>query len=273
MLSCLKTVLLVMLGLAQACAPVKRGTPPASELRVVGGQEATRAAYPFMVSVFHERDRRTICGGSLIAPKVVLTAAHCFADSWFPRSKFLIRIGKHHMYLWEDGEELMKIEKIVMHDGFSSKDRGLVNDIALVFLEEASKFEPIKLNRDSQFPAPGSLQRLIGWGTIDEHIRQPQQTLREVDVPIVDNATCARLNSGIEIKDHQICAGYLDGVTEKSSCKGDSGGPLFNPEGDRALIGIVSGGRGCARPNTPAFYTRVSSFVGWIEERTGPLPR
>jgi secreted trypsin-like serine protease len=176
------------------------------------------------------------------------------------------------MYLREDGEELLKIQKIVMHDGFSSNDRGLVNDIALVFLEEASKFEPIKLNRDSQFPAPGALQRLIGWGTVDEFIRQTQQTLREVDLPIVDNATCARLNRGIDIKDHQICAGYLDDVTEKSSCKGDSGGPLFNPEGDKTLIGIVSGGRGCGRPNTPAFYTRVSSFVGWIEDRTGPLP-
>lgn len=266
-------LLMAAMALSFACVPVKNSSDGSSGLRVVGGDEATPHAYPFVVSVFHENERKTYCGGSLIAPNVVLTAAHCFKDYWFPKSKFLVRIGKHHMYMFEDGEELMKIDKIVMHDGFSSTTLGLENDIALVFLKEPSKFSPIKLNRDPQFPSPGSLQRVVGWGTIDEIIHQGQQSLREVDLPIVDNKTCASLNPGIDINDYQICTGYLDGVTEKSPCKGDSGGPLFSAEGDKSLIGIVSGARGCARPNIPAFYTRVSSFIGWIEERTGPLPR
>jgi secreted trypsin-like serine protease len=177
------------------------------------------------------------------------------------------------MYMFEDGEELIKIDKITMHDGFSSTARGLANDIALVFLEEPSKFAPIKLNRDPELPVSGSMLRLLGWGRIDEVIGRPQWTLREVDLPVVDNQTCARANDGLEIHDHNICAGYMDGQTEKGSCKGDSGGPLFSAEGDKSLVGIVSGGRGCARLNTPSFYTRVSSFIKWIEDRTGPLPR
>lgn len=256
-----------------ACTPTKLASPASSQVSVVGGTVAPQNAYPFMVSIFLEQDRSNICGGSLIAPGVVVTAAHCFAGVWFASWKFFVRIGKHNMRHLEEGEELLAIDKIVIHENFSDSDRGIKNDIALVFLHTPSKFAPIKLNRDPQLPEKDSLLRLLGWGKSDEFMRQNEYLLRQVDVPVIDQQTCDEYSKLLEVEDHQICAGYLDRLTEKDACKGDSGGPLFNPEGEKKLLGIVSSGIGCARAKTPGFYTRISSFVEWIEKKTGPLPQ
>ncbi|MBF0440388.1 MAG: serine protease [Oligoflexales bacterium] len=271
----LKIFLLTAISCLSACryGPNTDDLSVSSHSHVVGGREAPQHAYPFMVSIFGESSRQTICGGSLIAPKVVLTAAHCLSEVWFPASKYSIRIGKHNMIQKEDSEETIKIAKIVTHPDFSAGDRGFKNDIALIFLREKSKFAPIKLNRNHALPESGSMLRVIGWGFIhEEAFYIPQNTLLEVDLPVVDNETCRGLNREFDIQESQLCAGYLDGNTKKDACNGDSGGPLFSPDGERFLFGIISGGSGCARPKLPAFYTRVSHYVDWIERKIGPLP-
>lgn len=244
-----------------------------SLVNVVGGQTATPHAYPFMVSIFSERKQQTICGGSLIAPKVVLTAAHCFESSWFPGWQHKVRIGKHDMSKQEEGEESLTIAKVKIHPAFGMSERGLRNDVALVFLKESSRFKPIRFNRATQEPPPNSLQRVIGWGLIhEEAFFLPQYQLLQVDLPIVDNSTCAKLNRQFDIEDHQLCAGYIDGRTRKDACQGDSGGPIFAPTSDPVLFGVVSSGDGCAHLDKPGVYTRVSAYVDWIESQVGTLP-
>ena len=96
---------------------------------------------------------------------------------------------------------------------------------------------------------------------------RPVELALAVDLPIVDNATCAESYPGLITAGH-LCAGYEQGTM--GSCQGDSGGALVVPGGPTrwTQIGIVSFGRGCARPRAYAVYTRVSSYIDWILEQT-----
>ena len=250
-----------ILSHAVACIP----KPTPSNINIVGGQPATPHAHPFMVSIYSERNQQTICGGSLIAPKVVLTAAHCFSDAWFPGWQHKVRIGKHNILKKEAREESLSIAKVRIHPDFVATDRGMRHDIALVFLQSASQFPPIRLNRDPAQPSIGSLLKVVGWGlTNEESFFIPQYELVEVDLPVVDRPTCTKLNRQFDILDQHLCAGVIDGKTQKDACQGDSGGPLFSSGTTPILYGVVSMGNGCGRIDTPGMYTRVSAYADWI---------
>jgi len=89
--------------------------------------------------------------------------------------------------------------------------------------------------------------------------------LRQIEVPVISFREC---DFWLRLTENMMCAGYLEGG--KDSCSGDSGGPLVCKQGDTWLqYGIVSHGRGCARPNSPGVYTDVVKFLPWIEEQTG----
>ena len=89
--------------------------------------------------------------------------------------------------------------------------------------------------------------------------------LQWVQVPLVTNAQCFQNYNGyIGITSSMICAGYPEGG--KDSCQGDSGGPLICNEGGKAVLtGVVSVGLGCAAPNFPGIYARVTAVLSWIE--------
>jgi len=89
--------------------------------------------------------------------------------------------------------------------------------------------------------------------------------LRQIEVPIVAFSEC---NLWIRLTTNMLCAGYMEGG--RDSCAGDSGGPLVCRHADRWLqYGVVSHGRGCARPNHPGVYTDVAKFLAWIDDKTG----
>ena len=110
----------------------------------------------------------------------------------------------------------------------------------------------------------------MGWGYTKEGSGQTSNVLMEVDVPVVDQKRCKKSYS--QVTQNQICAGYQKGG--KDSCSGDSGGPLYftQPNDVPLQTGIVSYGRGCARPDFYGVYTRVSSYIDWIFGETGSLP-
>lgn len=89
--------------------------------------------------------------------------------------------------------------------------------------------------------------------------------LQWVDVPIVSDAECADLYYAVfyDVEPAMICAGYVD-EGGKDACQGDSGGPLVSAG---QLIGIVSWGLGCARPQLPGVYTQVAYYVDWIQSK------
>jgi hypothetical protein len=111
---------------------------------------------------------------------------------------------------------------------------------------------------------PGDIVNIAGWGDLTEDGESPD-VLHEVQLPIVDQATCnAPTAYNGDIDESQLCAGLPEGG--KDSCQGDSGGPLWvNYQGQDYLAGVVSYGEGCARPNKYGVYTRVERYDAWTQ--------
>lgn len=144
------------------------------------------------------------------------------------------------------------------------------NDIAILEMDEPvefdAKIQPICLPSTGVDDYSGKLAVIAGWGRTAEN-EKTSTILRKVAVPVWTKEQC--YNSGYgekKISENMFCAGYSEG--EKDACQGDSGGPLHMKDnlGDTEIIGVVSWGRGCARPNLPGIYTRVGNYLDWIEE-------
>jgi secreted trypsin-like serine protease len=129
------------------------------------------------------------------------------------------------------------------------------DDVAVLTLAEPLPGETLPLvdANDTASYAPGTEATVLGWGRTAEGAN-PSPALRQVQVPIETDAECAR-----SVPEYRpgamVCAGYPRGG--KDACEGDSGGPMV--VGGR-LVGVVSYGRGCARPGQPGIYTRLAGY-------------
>ena len=243
--------------------------------RIVGGTTAPPNMAPWQVSLQRAAGGGRwghVCGGSLIHPSWVLTAAHCLYDGdgtlRSPREMSVV----HGTQSLLSGGERRRAARLVPHERYrGDRPASQGNDIALIRLSSpfpASRAQTVQLQSrqlEDAFGFPGACSVVTGWGR--EDARALPDRLRAVDVPIVDNETCAGRYGG-RITDEQVCAGYRQGTMD--SCQGDSGGPLVVPGGPTGWtqIGVVSWGAGCARPGAYGVYTRVSSYIGWILEQT-----
>lgn len=160
---------------------------------------------------------------------------------------------------------MVKVKKIYQHEGYSSWT--LDNDIALI--ETASDFnlgqqnaEKAELPAANSDAATGSTLTVSGWGYTKEGGTVPRN-LYKVNVPVVDRNQCNTLYGSNEITKNMICAGDVANGG-KDSCQGDSGGPVVQ---DGKVVGVVSWGYGCARPNYPGVYTRVGNYVSWLQNK------
>ncbi|XP_034489547.1 trypsin alpha-3 [Drosophila innubila] len=241
------------------------------ESRIINGTLARMNETKHLVSIrLRKHDRNFgsghICGGSLIAPNKVLTAAHCLYNSGKKRyrkpSEFVVVMGTLNRYERHNGTIVSEVSSIAYMNSFSPDS--MRDDIGVMFLSQGlSKNQshptvsPIELA--TQPTDVGATCLVAGWGRTEQD--SLSNVLLMANVSTIRRQTCGSIY-GNGMLPGMLCAGRLQGGTD--SCQGDSGGPLVH---EGRVIGVVSWGYGCAEPGLPGVYADVQYYRQWILER------
>lgn len=249
------------------------GVTNASQTRVIGGRSAQRLSHPWIAALFYgsnDRNLRPMCGGALITRRHILTAAHCVKPTLR-----IVSLGDYDISDSSDGISF-SIEWSRQHENYDS--RTISNDIGMIKINQdapiSDAIRPICLPLDEPYRSmdyTGYTPIVAGWGSTEVN-GQSSNILQEVQVPVTSRAECEtsyRTHFPNQVLDQRVlCAG----TTGKDSCQGDSGGPLALPvmATDRSyyyfiVIGVVSYGYECGKPGFPGVYTKVASFLPWIQ--------
>ena len=243
--------------------------------KIMGGSEAVQGDDPWQAGLIIGRTRDEVrvpfCGGAVIAPRWIVTAAHCVDNGTSPRVVDVVT-GSVDLTTGRRSH----VDLIVIHHGWTPGPRAAPlfrNDVALLHLTEAVTVTPIALSTAATAPdleQAGALGRVTGWGKTSE-LGALQNRLRTLTIPVVAAADCNdRVAYGDLdpttpplVEEIMLCAGRAAGGQD--ACQGDSGGPLTGTTADgRLLVGVVSWGKGCGRRNKYGVYTRLSAFSDWI---------
>jgi trypsin len=250
----------VALVAAGAFAVVTAQGASGADPRIVGGTPTTIDEFPATV-IFNVNGAQH-CAGTLVAPNKVLTAAHC--TDGVEASQMEI-IGGQTKFSDTSGEKA-GVSDVWQNPGFDMT--GMQHDNSVLTLDKELSYKPATLVQSADDAAykAGADVTVVGWGATSEG-GDVSDTLLKVNVPVVDNNSCAEAYStgGTTYdKASMFCAGVPEGG--KDSCQGDSGGPAYV---DGKLAGIVSWGQGCARKDFPGVYTNVGNDYADISSHIG----
>ena len=228
--------------------------------KIIGGSETTIEENPYMVALTTP-DGFQFCGGAIVAPHKILTAAHCTVDS--QPADIVVVSGRTS--LSQDEGETANVTNIWVNPNF---DQGtMVNDSSVLTLDKDLSAAPVTIATpaDADLYAAGANSTVLGWGT--DESGNTSDVLKKVDVPVTADADCTASYNDQFDPNTMVCAGLAEGG--KDSCQGDSGGPLVGMAADGTLkeIGIVSWGQGCAEPKFYGVYGRVAAMSDLIQEQ------
>ncbi|KAK7481599.1 hypothetical protein BaRGS_00027115 [Batillaria attramentaria] len=233
---------------------------------IVGGLPAAEGRWPWVVSLRLTWAQRHVCGGTLVHPQWIVTAAHCVFGSQFEdATDWRAVFGSKQPTLTSDVKSQRKIDLIVRHPEFVNGGN-YPNDIAMMRLEEPVDVSGFNIrhaclpSRDQPFLADSECW-IMGWGETKGF--EEQSVLQELDVKIRRNHACAARWGWKRILNSHVCVGNGDG----GACNGDSGGPLVClRDGYYFLAGVTSWGvSGCQTTGYPSVFSRVSFYEKWIE--------
>ncbi|CAG5124146.1 unnamed protein product, partial [Candidula unifasciata] len=247
--------------------------PSLHQGRIIGGHFVQHGSYPWQVR-FHILQRPYTetgdtygshhCGGAILNPYWILSAAHCFQGK--PVDRMVAVVGDHDMKVKDMGEQTFAIQKVINHELYNDNTKSF--DIALVKIKPThngngiefnSYVQPVCLPKLHEFLRSGMQCTIAGWGYMNRNV------LKAIEIPIINSRQCVEMykrTNGYSMLT-MLCAGNITGGVD--SCDGDSGGPLVcKISGVYTVVGITSWGIGCALANMPGVYARVSTFIDWI---------
>ncbi|KAM7365845.1 hypothetical protein PAMP_016743 [Pampus punctatissimus] len=244
------------------------------QTRLVGANHCPRGACPWQVLVLF--NGMSHCGGVLIRPDWVITAAHCIHGNG--SQNLTVVAGEHNLDIDDGTEQRIPVSTAIAHEGYIPVTGD--SDVALLKLSR-----PVTLNRHALpicLPTKDFTERELlplryhtvsGWGrkTSGGNTGGPRApsgaptspVLRRMSVPIIQNSQCSQ-KAKFNFTTNMLCAGYLEG--QQDSCRGDDGSPLVTLYGStHFLTGVVGWGRGCSHPGYYGVYANMASFVDWVE--------
>ncbi|MGD1225003.1 trypsin-like serine protease [Streptomyces krungchingensis] len=246
--------------------------------KIIGGSQTTITTAPWMAQLWYYDDKGTtsesddlgfFCGGSVVSPTKILTAAHCVKGyDWHANGAVVT--GTAQLPTTDSsgntdlhGGTVSGVWRQWNHPSYSSTT--IDNDIAVITLASPVKAKPIRMTTsgDTTSYASGTKATLYGWGRTSSTSEDISETLKTATLPIKSDTTCAGYYGSDFVKGHMVCAG--DAATGSdtgttTACNGDSGGPLI--VGGR-IVGVVSWGvKDCVEKGAYSVFSKVSTYVG-----------
>jgi len=240
--------------------------------RIVGGEQTKTGELPWRVAVFiaDSSGRGYLCGGTIISPNWVMTAAHCTSGATPASNTISVFTGAQANPVSVGSGTQYNVDRWTQHPGYNSQT--MDNDITLLHISKpivmANNVSPVCLpwnlvNKDFS----GTSVLASGWGTtkpvpINTKNTDPSSsTLMKVVLPVLTTTECREYMP--DLTDNMICT-YKPGY---DTCQGDSGGSIDYQSTNSFYyaIGVVSYGYGCAQTNAPGVYTKVINYLPWIQ--------